>query len=237
MIYLLLAIFFILWGLFIYSIIKKDRLKGFYYKGFTSFSFVLVFAYGVYEYIILDNGVQPLLLELKYSRLFIFIGIGLVSGVIGDLFLELQYFYKERKFYQITKGMIIFLIGHIFYILAMSFFVGFNYISLIIGAIMTGVVFFGSKIMKIDFKELKWMTYIYSFVIFTMVGLAITQAFELSFSLYSVSFLIGGILFGISDLVLAPIYFKEQKNNLFTIINLSTYYSAQLLIALSIIFL
>ena len=45
------------------------------------------------------------------------------------------------------------------------------------------------------------------------------------------------ILFGISDLLLAPIYFKDEKSKFFVVSNLATYYLGQFLIALSIFFL
>jgi uncharacterized membrane protein YhhN len=198
----------------------------------------LIYSYGLYDYVInKDNDLQLLLLEYKYIRLFVFLGLGLVCGLIGDLFLEVQYFYNKKKFYQINQGMIVFLLGHIFYILGMSFFMSFSYWSLLVGAIMTGVVYLGSKLMKIQFGKLASMSYIYTFVIFTMVGLAVIKAFELNFSGFSLSFMLGAIFFGISDLVLAPIYFQEKSNPVFAIINLSTYYLGQVLIALSISFL
>ena len=133
--------------------------------------------------------------------------------------------------------MVIFLIGHIFYILGLSAFIGFNYLALIIGLVMTAVVYIGSKIMDIHFGQLRILTYIYTFVIFTMVSLSIMQAFGLSFDLYSISFMIGAILFGISDLLLAPIYFKGERKNLFIVGNLATYYLGQLGIALAFLFL
>jgi len=238
MIYLLIAVFVLMWSLFIYHAINDKRLEGFFFKGFTSLLFLIVFGYSVFQFIT-DTGFAPinLILEFRYVYLVIFMMLGLVSGLVGDLFLEVQWFYHQRRNYMIKQGMVIFLIGHVFYIFAINAFVGFSYISLIVGLVMTSVVYLGSKVMKLDFQNLKVMTYIYTFVIFTMVGMAVYQAFELSFNLYSISFMVGAILFGISDLLLAPIYFKENTSKAFVVANLGTYYMAQLLIALSIMFL
>ncbi len=238
MIYLLLALFILMWSLFIYHVTHDKRLEGFYFKGFTSFMFLIIFGYGVFRFTTTQPLVfQSLLFEYKYIYLIIFVMFGLVAGLIGDLFLEVQWFYEKRRNYILKQGMVVFLIGHVFYIFGISSFVGFNYLALIVGLVMTIVVYIGSKIMKIDFQNLKLMTYVYTFVIFTMVGLAVIQAVELSFSLYSISFMIGAILFGISDLLLAPIYFKNERGNLFVVGNLFTYYLGQLLIALAFILL
>jgi uncharacterized membrane protein YhhN len=129
------------------------------------------------------------------------------------------------------------LIGHCFYISALSISIGFNYWSLLVGIIMVVIIYFGSKLMNINFKNLAAMTYIYTFVIFTMVGMSVFQAIELGFNNQSTLFFIGALLFGISDLVLAPIYFQNQTGKFFTIANLSTYYFGQALIALSIMFI
>lgn len=238
MIYFLIVVFVLMWSLFIYHVLKDKRLEGFYFKALTSFIFIIIFVYGVFRFYTKTPIIPEIVLfQYKYIYLFTFVLLGLVSGLIGDLFLEVLWFYKERRNYIIKQGTIIFLIGHVFYILGLNSFVGFNYIALIIGLVMTIVVYLGSKMMKIDFQNLKIMTYLYTFVIFTMVGLSIMQAFDLSFSLYSISFMVGAILFGISDLLLAPIYFKNQNHNLFVVSNLATYYLGQLLIALSILFL
>ncbi len=101
---------------------------------------------------------------------------------------------------------------------------------------MVLVVYVGSKLMKIDFKSLAIMSYIYTFIIFTMVGLSVIVYIN-DLSQASLIFMIGALLFGISDLLLAPIYFKEEKSKLFVVGNLGTYYLGQLLIALSIIFI
>ncbi len=238
MIYGLIVLFLLMWGLFIYNIIKNRRLEGFFYKGFTSLSFIAIGVYGIYHYVSYPSvGFQILLFDFKYLILFLCIILGLVSGLVGDLFLEVQYFYFEKREYTIKKGMIAFGIGHFFYITGMSYFIGFNYYALLIGALMTLVVYLGGKIMKLEMKKLEVMTYIYTFIIFVMVGLAVLQAFKLDFNGYSLSFMIGALFFGLSDLILAPIYFKNEKSHIFTVANLATYYLGQVLIALSILFL
>jgi uncharacterized membrane protein YhhN len=236
--FILIGLFLISWFVFIYHVVKQKRLEGFFYKGFTSFLFIAIALYGAFHFMTsTGNGVSSLLFEYKYTRLILFIILGLVSGLIGDLFLEVQYFYDEKKIFTINNGMIIFLIGHLLYIAGIINFTKFNFIALVIGLVMTVVVYIGGKLMDLKMGKLEVMTYIYTFVIFTMVGFSVLQAIDLSFNLFSLSFMVGAILFGLSDLLLAPIYFKDEKSNLFAVSNLATYYLGQLLIALSIFFL
>jgi len=238
MIYMLLGGFFLIWSLFIYSKIKKQHLQSFYLKGLSSYLFIMIFIYGFYRYIVSQNLVgESVILNVNDLKIMVLIGVGLVLGLIGDLFLEVQYFHPDRKHFQIKYGMLVFLLGHCFYIAALSVAIGFVYWSLLIGAIMVFVVYFSSKLMNINFKSLAIMTYIYTFIIFTMVGMSLFQAIKLGFNTQSTLFFIGAILFGISDLVLAPIYFQNRTEKLYFISNLSTYYLGQVLIALSIMFI
>jgi uncharacterized membrane protein YhhN len=238
MIYFLIGLFVVLWFLFIYHVVKNKRLEGFFYKGFTSFLFIAIALYGAFHFMTTPaSGISMAIFEFKYARLILFIILGLVSGLIGDLFLEVQYFFNEKRIFTIKNGMIIFLIGHLLYIVGIINYTKFSIIALGIGLLMTIVVYIGGKLMDLKMGKLEIMTYIYTFVIFTMLGFSILQAIDLSFNLYSLSFMIGAVFFGISDLLLAPIYFKNEKSNLFVVSNLATYYLGQLLIALSIFFL
>ena len=237
MIYALIFLFVLMWSLFIYHVIKGKRLRGFYFKGFTSFMFIVVFLYSVF-YKETSSFAEPsiILLLVGEMRFILFIGLGLVLGLIGDLILEVQYFHEDHKNEQISAGMIAFGLGHIFYILALSSYYDFSPWSILIGGLMVIVVYVGSKLMKIDFKSLSIMTYMYTFIIFIMVGLSVIVYIN-DLSKASLIFMMGALLFGISDLLLAPIYFKEEKSKLFVVGNLITYYLGQLLIALSIIFI
>ncbi len=240
---ILIALFVISWSLFIFFVVKNKRFLGFYFKGLTSFLFVSTFAYGVYRYFVLENifsfpSLDTTTLSISEITFAILIFIGLVAGLIGDLFLEMMHVDKTRdKYTIITFGMIIFLIGHLFYIVGLSIIAEFNYLSLIIGAVMVIVVYIGTKLMKLNMGKVEILSYVYTFVIFTMIGQAIMNGFLFNFNTFSLVFMIGAILFGISDLLLAPLYFGGKTSNVFVVSNLGTYYVGQLLIALAIYFL
>lgn len=232
----LVLLFVLVWSLFIVSVVKDKRLFGFYFKGLSSFLFILTFAFGTYKYFIVNNELSLLLnTEFKYS---ICIFIGLVSGLIGDLFLELMHVDKTKsKTIIIAFGTIIFLIGHLFYFTGLITIAKFSYVSVIIGLVMAIVVYFGGKLMKLNMGKLSLLMYLYSFLIFTMIGQAIMNGFYFNFNSFSLVFMIGAILFGVSDLLLAPLYFGGEDKNSIVVANLTTYYYGQLLIALAIYFL
>lgn len=240
---ILILLFVLMWSLFIYFVVKGKRLLGFYFKGFASFLFISTFAYGFYKHFLIDNplslpGIDLATIfgtELMFA---ILIFVGLVAGLVGDLFLEMMHVDKTKnKQIIIAFGTIIFLIGHLFYITGLSIIGQFSYVSLIIGLAMTIVVYFGGKMMKLNMGKVEILTYVYSFVIFTMIGQAVMNAFYLDFNTFSVVFMTGALLFGISDLLLAPLYFGNKDDNSIVVANLATYYFGQLLIALAIYFL
>ena len=102
---------------------------------------------------------------------------------------------------------------------------------------MTIVIYFGSQILKFEMGKAKVASLIYTFIIFMFVGQAVAFAGYVNYNTFSIMILIGAILFSISDLVLAPIYFKETYPRWLIIINYATYYGAQLLIAASILYI
>jgi len=212
---------------------KKRRLDGFYLKGLTSFTFIFLYAYGVYHS--LNQGLVGV--SQSMTVLMIGIGLGLVLGLIGDLYLEVQYFHSNSKIKQIKYGMIVFGLGHLFYLSAMTEVISFNFFSFLIGIIMTLLTIIGGHFLKLDFGKLKYYSYGYSVIIFTMVGQSIFQVIALKADTFSLIFMTGAIFFGLSDLLLAPIYFKKDTHKLFVIANLGTYYLGQILIALSIYYL
>ncbi len=232
----LVILFILIWSAYIYCVIKDKRLVGFYLKGLTSFAFILVFALGFYDHFILDSSTLTFVWDDMHFAIFIM--IGLVAGLIGDLFLELMHVDKRQSMpIMIGFGTVIFMIGHFFYIAGLIEIASFSYISLIIGAVMTLVTYFGGKAMKLNMGKIEILMYVYSFVIFTMIGQAIMNGFNLGFNTFSVVFMIGAVLFGISDLFLAPLYFGGEKRKSIIVTNLATYYFAQLLIAMAIYFL
>ena len=174
-----------------------------------------------------------------------FVIAGLIMGLLGDIWLDLKYVYpKEDKIYSYA-GFIVFGIGHILFVTGMmlEFFTGGNLLYFLIplgGGILFSIVnLLLEKPMKHNFGDMKWIVTAYAFL------LALTPLTSLMLCIYTgwastalIILFVGGVLFVISDLVLSNTYFGEgHEKPIDFILNYLTYYGAQYLIALSILFL
>lgn len=113
----------------------------------------------------------------------------------------------------------------------------FSVYPLIIGIAGAVIIYFGAKFLDIKLDKLKVPSLIYSFIIFVVFGQALFNAIHLGFTLTSLLFFVGTILFIVSDLILSQIYFREGTKRVMVIYNLATYYAAQILIGFSILYL
>lgn len=196
-------------------------------KGFASLGFMGVFAASIFGRLqFIDRTLVPLVL------------MGLVAGLMGDLYLALRPLRpKTENETIILGGILCFSTGHLFYLTALISLSGFHWIAIPISIVMTTAVITGSKLMKFQMGIAKIPTYIYSLLIFLMIGQALGHGLVTSFGVFEILILTGAILFGVSDLILAPIYYQGKDTKLMITLNLVTYYAAQILIALSIYFI
>lgn len=215
--------------IFIYVESKRNKpLFAWVLKGLASFGFILVFVIGFYHRL---NDSIPLEIGL-------FILLGLVCGLLGDLVLALRPLQpKEKDKTIIVYGIMFFSLGHIFYLISLISYKEFGSLALILGIIMLTVILAMSKILGFEMGKARLPTFIYTFLIFMMVGEAIYVGHLDNYSTFSTYLIFGAILFAISDLILSPIYYKGDNRAFLVISNLLTYYAAQILIALSIYYL
>ena len=211
-------------GLFILIRVTKGGTWGIVLKTLASFCFVL---YGMLSYTQIT----------WFSKGSIFIIVGLLCGLIGDIILDLKYVYRESNDIYLNTGMLAFGVGHIFY------FVGTVLISesvvklwlpivvaLSIAAVLTPVIYFVSKrLMGLDYGKFAWQSMIYCFVLTFM------SAFTIYLACLQLEFLIlaaGVTMILLSDLVLSTQYFGGKVDDKFcTIVNHAVYYAGQILIA------
>ena len=166
-----------------------------------------------------------------------FVVAGLVLGGVGDFFLNLQFVVKkemEQKIFLV--GAVAFLTGHVLYIISLIPYVqNVLWISLLITVVFTGVtmswvysrtvVTFGLKIFGI--------VYIGAVAWLAIAGIVRYLTQPVSFA--SLIFAVGAALFTVSDIVLIFNMFGEDKPWMRTA-NLVFYYTAQLVIASSLLF-
>ena len=211
-------------GLLILIRVTKGGSWGIVLKTLASFCFVL---YGLLSYTQIT----------WFSKGSIFIIVGLLCGLIGDIILDLKYVYRESNDIYLNTGMLAFGVGHIFY------FVGTVLISesvvklwlpivvaLSIAAVLTPVIYFVSKrLMGLDYGKFAWQSMIYCFILTFM------SAFTIYLACLHLEFLIlaaGVTMILLSDLVLSTQYFGGKVDDKFcTIVNHAVYYAGQILIA------
>ncbi len=154
----------------------------------------------------------------------ILILLGLLFSLIGDIFLML-------KSDQFTKGLLSFLIAHLFYISAITFNSGFHFSFLIFSIVL--IYFIVITLIIVPKRNSKKIYVgIYSFIITFLLWQSF-ERMEYLESTNSIMFAVGILFFTISDTILAYNKFV-RKFSLAQLLILSTYFIAQTLIALSV---
>lgn len=182
--------------------------------------------------------------EEKFSFA-LFVIMGLVMGLMGDIWLDLKWVYPEANDTYTFAGFGSFMIGHFFYIAGLFI----NYadfsqpLYIVIPAVLALVLGVGvvilEKPMKMVYGKFKAITGVYGFVLSFMTFLSGGLAIMNGFKDMTLNFMFaGGILFLISDLILSGTYFGEGKRRPVDIItNHASYYAAQFVIASAILFI
>ncbi len=178
----------------------------------------------------------------------VFIIFGLACGMLGDIWLDLKYVFKEKDKIFTYAGFISFAIGHLVYIAGYIYQylrdlsganVLFIILPIVLGLAIGAVPLLLHKLLKVDFKDMKIITYIYSAILFMMTLFTLSLCIKTGFKeVTPIMLFAGGLLFTVSDLILSGTYFGVNHEKPFDIIsNGVTYYLAQYLIAFSLFFL
>ena len=176
----------------------------------------------------------------------LFIGGGLLFGLLGDIWLDLKFCYQQDDDLFTKLGFSSFAVGHFFYIAAIvagasdGFKLNALLCALGVAVVVALVVYFGEKVMKLHYGTYKMISTLYGALLFFMTAFAIfTAVFSgVKENMNLLVMGVGGVLFAISDLILSGTYFGEGKNRPVDIVtNHVTYYMAQFIIALSLAFM
>lgn len=176
----------------------------------------------------------------------LFIGGGLLFGLLGDIWLDLKFCYPQDDDLFTKLGFSSFAVGHFFYIAAIvtGASAGFRLNALLcalgVAVVVALVVYFGEKVMKLHYGAYKMISTLYGALLFFMTAFAIfTAVFSgVKENMHLLVMGIGGVLFAVSDLILSGTYFGEGKNRPVDIVtNHVTYYMAQFIIALALAFM
>lgn len=216
---------------FLIEKVKQYSVKAVMFKAGASLCFVAVAAVSLFA-----KG---------YHALSIFVTLGLFFGVLGDIWLDFKYVFKEHDKIFTYAGFISFALGHACYIggMYLEFFNGQSplYIVLpLVGGLLISISnLFIAKPMKLDYSGYKVISIIYGFFLFSMTLSALSLSIMMGFNNVTLIMMFaGGLLFTISDLILSGTYFGKGKERPVDIItNSVTYYLAQFVIALAIFFI
>lgn len=172
------------------------------------------------------------------------IAAGGIWGLLGDIALDLKYVFKKYEKEYLIAGFSCFGVGHIFYIAALIMAYGFNIkptLSALFPMVVSVIIVFASEpLMKVKYGEYKKITIAYLVILGYVLGLSWGYLiFDYSVSALILS--IGFLLFIGSDVFLSSLYFgateKDRTNRVSIVLNHTLYYSAQFLIALSLLFI
>lgn len=162
--------------------------------------------------------------------------IGLVLGMIGDIFLNMRNLFEgatSNKVFAI--GILAFLAGHFLYIAFLINGAGEKIWLTIILTIVIAVISIPPLMKRITApsKGLKIFGYVYLTIVICMFSCSVTMLVARGISSLTLTFLVGAFLFLISDFIMIYYSFGKKIKPL-RAINLLAYYMGQLLIAFCI---
>ncbi len=156
-------------------------------------------------------------------------------GFFGDVLLGIKEVAPTFKSKLVALGTLYFLAGHVFAICAFVSASGFNLPALIFGLAGAALALIMMKAFKMKIeKKLRPVMSVYYGALFYKAASAAVLAFGTEKPAFIVAF-IGTVLFIISDTCLGLLYFTPVKRkNIWVTLELSSYYPAQILLAMSV---
>lgn len=218
--------------------VKKGGIYGLTAKAAASFGFIAVAVASVFVSL---KDPSVLIINQSFNRWSLFIILGLVCGMLGDVWLDLKYCFVEKSDVFTFGGFAFFMAGHLFYLIAiyntMKFNVWFTVAGVVIGGAVVLFEIFKERVLKVTYGRFKAMVCIYSGLLIYLTVVCLGALVEMR-TTRSLLLFAGSLFFLISDLILSSIYFGDDKNTKGNIIaNHLTYYLAQFLIASSLLYI
>ena len=174
----------------------------------------------------------------------IFIILGLVFGLLGDVALAFKRIDKSKDKFFTLLGMVMFIIGHIFYTsgLFVNYYVPGNALYVVIPLVVAVLIAITIVIIELKLKfnlgNFKYFGILYFGALFSvsMSCLSLNILYQFN-NIFLILMLVGSLIFASSDILLTRTYFKENCPKGFLISTSVTYYVAQFLIAFTLFFL
>lgn len=174
-----------------------------------------------------------------------FVILGLLCGLLGDVWLDLKYVYPADSAVFTYAGFLSFGVGHVLFIAGML--LGccpagkplYAVLPVLLAVLLSIGNSLMEKPMKLSYGKMKPTVILYGALLFSTVLLSGSLALYFRWQFLSLNlFFAGAVLFALSDLILSGTYFGTgEKKNSAIVLNYLTYYPAQFLIASSLLFL
>lgn len=200
-----------------------------------------------------EKYVPALLLKTLASLVFVYIGyrartycgnkeiadlvfVGLCLGAAGDFFLNLRFVLKDIGQYIFIIGILVFLAGHVMYLIALIKLCNNPIIPAVVGFVLTALLIIWI------FQRIEAKPAFKIFGIFYLGAVTIMATYAVANFLFAPElafnqlFAAGGVLFLISDVVLILNTFGKKTKFSLRICNLMLYYLGQLAIAMSLLY-
>ena len=231
-----IGLLFLAW--FCYERVKGVSVKATIIKALTSAYFMIVAVSAFIE-------ARP----EKMAQFGLFVIIGLLFGLFGDIWLDLKYVYPDDNDIYTFAGFFTFLFQHVLVIagLMMNYAdwksgkgIAFAIVPVVLGLAAGALnVLFLEKPMKLNYGKFKAISGGYGGILIANTLLSGSLAIYYGWQNMTLNLLfIGLVFFLISDLILSGTYFGEGKNRPVDVVtNHVTYYVGQFLIALSLLYL
>ena len=222
---------------FLYVEYKKKFVLSLLFKGGASLCFIwlglLSLIHPLQATGILQNNFIPS--DSSFRNLII---AGLIADAIGDVVINLRYVHKKSRILTFLLGTLAFYTGHILYLVALipfsqnlSVCIAFGTVAAVI---ILWTIFYSLRYIQPLFKL---FGVIYITTITYMVSVSLGNLLLNPTLIHTKLFAIGAVLFLISDILLIMNTFGKKKNYIIRVSNLILYYTGQLLIALSLLYI
>ncbi len=217
--YALIPLCLCLAGIFLWKESRKEYVPAVILKGLASLCFV---ALGF--------------LVAGSSREAGLITTGLVLGCVADVLLNLRMVFPEKGQPIFLIGILVFLAGHVIYLIAVTGMAAQPWICVAAGVVLTALLMvwiFRQITAKAAFK-IFGVVYIGAIMLLNCVAVSNLITFP---SAFTAMFAAGALLFLLSDIVLILNTFGKETKQGLRITNITLYYLGQLIIAISLSFL
>ena len=225
---LALGIALLVW--FICEKIKAYTVKAAIIKSLVSLLFIAVAVWGWYS-----SGLDVF---------GVFVVMGLVFGLLGDIWLDLKYVFPQEDGIFTYAGFAVFAVGHVLYTAGMllRYYLPGNPLYIMLPLCLAVLLSTGNlmleKPMKLNFGKLRGVVVLYGILLFSTMFISGALSLLHGWREMPLNLIFAGsILFALSDLILSGTFFGSGRDKPVDIaLNYLSYYPAQFLIALSLMF-